>query len=453
MKRTVIAVLAPSLVRAVEAAAQEIGAELHHVRPDELLAVLDLRPAGVVLVDSLVPGALDVLPALADRAPETPVVAFVPWWDRAAERRLSDAGVAATLFRPVDTREIAGVVHALLPSPDPQLGVPWKVLVVDDDEVGLKLIRLRLTAAGFDVVTARSGLAGIAAAQAHLPDAIVCDVLMPQLDGFGFTQNIRKDPELAGVPIILISANYVGLASKRLGEDCGATAYFERTGSLKDVIDTLYRLRGERTQPHAVPPVLVDADRVHRARDAQLERLIRVNAALARMRALSDTAMSILGATASSITRRTDRAAIHGHILQLCVDSGAIVLAVLYLRGPDGTLHVEGAAGEVFIRSQAIPSPATVESLLAGLGPEGEVIALPGSMVAESAARGFLAAAHTASALIVPLRVAGEDFGALVLGSDLNDIASHDWRTFGRTLSSQLALSLALLSRVGQTTS
>ena len=76
------------------------------------------------------------------------------------------------------------------------------------------------------------------------------------------------------------------------------------------------------------------------------------------------------------------------------------------------------------------------------------MIALPGSMVAEDTMRSFLIEANTASALIVPLRVGGEDLGALVLGSDLNDIASPDWRTFGRTISSQLALSLLLLTVV-----
>ncbi len=448
MSRTILALISPAIAAPIEGAARLVRADLVQVRPEDLPAALATQDVAVILVDLLVRGGMDLVRSVREVAPDVPLIVFAAWWGRPEERALVEARVVAAFFRPIEENAVAEVLGTLLPEPTERGEAPWKVLVVDDDAVGLKLTRLRLTAAGFEVVTAPNGELGLAAAHAHLPNAIVCDALMPNLDGFGFTQRIRQDAELAGVPVILLSANYLGAASRQLGVDCGADAYLERSATLREVIDALNRLRAARVHLHALSPDTVDAQRIEQARELQIARLIRVNVTLGRMRALSETALAILGATASAIARRRDRGDIHGHILQLCVDSGAIVLAALYLRGPDGGLRLEGAAGEIFIRTQNVPLPATVEAMLANSAPACEVIALPGSMVAEDAMRSFLIEANTASALVVPLRVGGEDLGALVLGSDLNDIASPDWRTFGRTISSQLALSLLLLRNV-----
>ncbi len=447
MNRTILAVTSLSLRATVAASARAVQATVLEVQPEALSSALATHEIAVAVVDILLPQGMDLVRTLREVAPDVPLIVFTAWWGRPPERALVEARVVAALFRPVDENALTEVLGTLLPEPSEDRTPQWRVLVVDDDEVGLKLIRLRLTAAGFDVIPARNGELGFAAAQAHLPDAIVCDVLMAHLDGFGFTQRVRQDPELAHTPVILITANYVGAHSQQLGIDCGADAYLERSATLREVIEALTTLRQNRSPVRLLPTSTVDDRRMESARDLQIDKLIRVNVTLGRRRALSDTALAILGATATAIAVSGNRKHIHGHILQLCVDSGAIVLAVLYLRRPDGTLFVEGAAGEAFMRSQSIPKPETVTAMIAGSPPTCEVIALPGSMVAESATRAFLVEAKTASALIVPLRVGGEDLGVLVLGSDLNDIAAPDWRTFGRTLSSQLALSLLLLMR------
>ena len=82
-----------------------------------------------------------------------------------------------------------------------------KVLLVDDDVAFLKANSLLLEAAGFEVVTAEDGRAGLAAAREHKPDVIVTDVIMSRPDeGFALARAIRADDELAGVKLLVLTA-------------------------------------------------------------------------------------------------------------------------------------------------------------------------------------------------------------------------------------------------------
>ena len=81
-----------------------------------------------------------------------------------------------------------------------------KVLVVDDDPVIVRLLRVNFEMAGYAVATAADGIEGLAAARSNRPDIVVCDVMMPKLDGLGFAAAMKADPALAAIPIILLSA-------------------------------------------------------------------------------------------------------------------------------------------------------------------------------------------------------------------------------------------------------
>jgi len=81
-----------------------------------------------------------------------------------------------------------------------------KVLVVDDDPVIVRLLRVNFEMEGYEVVTAPDGEEGLASARAERPDVVVSDVMMPKLDGLAFAAALRRDAALAGVPIVLLSA-------------------------------------------------------------------------------------------------------------------------------------------------------------------------------------------------------------------------------------------------------
>ena len=93
-----------------------------------------------------------------------------------------------------------------------QAGEHWddgrvtRVLVVDDDPVIVRLLRVNFEMEGYEVSTAADGEEALTAVRAQRPDVIVSDVMMPKLDGLAFAAALKADPVLASVPIILLSA-------------------------------------------------------------------------------------------------------------------------------------------------------------------------------------------------------------------------------------------------------
>ena len=80
-----------------------------------------------------------------------------------------------------------------------------RVLVIDDDATARELIADHLKAEGFSVVTAAGGVDGLKLAKALRPTAITLDVLMPDLDGWSVLAALRQDPDLAEIPVIMIT--------------------------------------------------------------------------------------------------------------------------------------------------------------------------------------------------------------------------------------------------------
>jgi len=81
-----------------------------------------------------------------------------------------------------------------------------KILVVDDTEANLKLLRALLRGAGYEVVTASGGEEGIRAATAEQPDLILLDIMMPDLTGFEVCQRLRGAPETRETPVVFLTA-------------------------------------------------------------------------------------------------------------------------------------------------------------------------------------------------------------------------------------------------------
>ncbi len=83
---------------------------------------------------------------------------------------------------------------------------PPRILVVDDNEMNVDILRSRLLAQGYEVLTAGDGEAGLAAARAETPDLILLDVMMPGLDGFEVCRRLRAAADVPFMPIILVTA-------------------------------------------------------------------------------------------------------------------------------------------------------------------------------------------------------------------------------------------------------
>jgi two-component system cell cycle sensor histidine kinase/response regulator CckA len=121
------------------------------------------------------------------------------------------------------------------------------ILVVDDDATQLKLTQVRLRAAGFQVETARSASEALEKVRWWPPAAILSDVLMADVDGFALCRELREEPGLADVPVILLSAHYRTDEDRALAARVGASAFVVRTPSFEDEAAALQRCLQERT--------------------------------------------------------------------------------------------------------------------------------------------------------------------------------------------------------------
>lgn len=82
-----------------------------------------------------------------------------------------------------------------------------RVLYIEDNKDNLILVRRILKAEGFDLLEATSAKQGIAMAEQQIPDLILMDVNMPEMDGLSATKHLRQLPALQNIPIVALSAN------------------------------------------------------------------------------------------------------------------------------------------------------------------------------------------------------------------------------------------------------
>ncbi len=91
-----------------------------------------------------------------------------------------------------------------------------RILIIDDEDDIREVAALSLEAvAGWEVFTANSGSQGIEAAAAHRPDAILLDVMMPQMDGPTTFKQMQMNPQTAGIPVLLLTAKVQGVDQRR----------------------------------------------------------------------------------------------------------------------------------------------------------------------------------------------------------------------------------------------
>ena len=81
-----------------------------------------------------------------------------------------------------------------------------RILAIDDTPENLEILRVRLEASGYEVVTATDGIEGLDAARSLAPDLILLDIMMPKLDGISVVRELKADPVLRTTPVILVTA-------------------------------------------------------------------------------------------------------------------------------------------------------------------------------------------------------------------------------------------------------
>jgi DNA-binding response OmpR family regulator len=124
------------------------------------------------------------------------------------------------------------------------------ILIVDDEADVLDLVRYHLNRAGFDVDVASSGTAALLAARQRRPDAIVLDIMLPQMSGTEVFRKLKLEIDTAQIPVLMLTAK--GLLSERIaGLELGVDDYITKPFSPRELVlrvqNLLRRIRETRT--------------------------------------------------------------------------------------------------------------------------------------------------------------------------------------------------------------
>ncbi|MCP4286837.1 MAG: response regulator [Gammaproteobacteria bacterium] len=116
-----------------------------------------------------------------------------------------------------------------------------KVLIVDDELNIAISVEFLMRREGFDVSVAKDGEEGLAKIRESRPDLVLLDVMMPKMDGFQVCSAVRKDPELAGMRIVMLTAKGRE-AEVEKGLSLGADAYIPKPFSTSELVSKVNAL-------------------------------------------------------------------------------------------------------------------------------------------------------------------------------------------------------------------
>ena len=119
-----------------------------------------------------------------------------------------------------------------------------RILAVDDEPHILKLVAFSLKSGGYTVLEASDGLSAIEVARGEQPDLVLMDVMMPALDGYEACRRMKADPEIAAIPVMMLTAK-TQVAEQQAGRDAGAVGYVNKPFTPKELVATVREFLGE----------------------------------------------------------------------------------------------------------------------------------------------------------------------------------------------------------------
>ena len=123
-----------------------------------------------------------------------------------------------------------------------------RILIVDDEPDFSMIVQTYLEKEGFATEVAYNGVEGFEKIKANPPDAIVLDVMMPEMDGYELCAALKKDPAYANIPIVLLTAVADRVTSTKYshydGMSTEADDYLPKPASAEDITQSVKRLVG-----------------------------------------------------------------------------------------------------------------------------------------------------------------------------------------------------------------
>jgi two-component system alkaline phosphatase synthesis response regulator PhoP len=115
-----------------------------------------------------------------------------------------------------------------------------KILVVDDDPDLVETVSMMLERYNHEVVAAYGGIEGLQKVRSEKPDAVILDVMMPDKDGFEVCKEMKADPELADIPVLLLTAVASKMSetryTRRMGVETDADDYVDKPVEPEEIV-------------------------------------------------------------------------------------------------------------------------------------------------------------------------------------------------------------------------
>src|SRR5574344_943328 len=124
-----------------------------------------------------------------------------------------------------------------------------KIIVIDDDKAINELIKISLELNGYDVINALDGIRGFALIKQEMPDLIILDVMMPEIDGYTVAKYVRENEETKDIPILMLTALNM-IQDKVKGFDIGIDDYLVKPFEMEEL---LARVKALLKRVHQIP--------------------------------------------------------------------------------------------------------------------------------------------------------------------------------------------------------
>ncbi|GAB5505715.1 MAG: hypothetical protein Rhirs2KO_08780 [Rhizobiaceae bacterium] len=123
-------------------------------------------------------------------------------------------------------------------------GMAKKVMIVEDNELNMKLFRDLIEASGYETVHTRNGLEALDLARLHTPDLILMDIQLPEVSGLEVTKWLKEDDDLHTIPVIAVTAFAMKGDEERIRQG-GCEAYISKPISVPRFIETIKSYLGD----------------------------------------------------------------------------------------------------------------------------------------------------------------------------------------------------------------
>lgn len=191
------------------------------------------KPAIITIDLDALEGGADIIERIAHSHKEGSVIAFSG--DAGAEGRALNAGARVFLHKPIDRTALIGVLERA------KLRSQKCILVVDDDPDALDLAVAMIEGNGYEIQTATTGREALEAIERQRPDAIILDLMLPEMDGFEVVHRMSLNPEWRSIPVILLTARDLSHEERR-ALDIGTARIIQKGSFSRDELQAEMRV-------------------------------------------------------------------------------------------------------------------------------------------------------------------------------------------------------------------